>query len=220
MNTDLRDLEFAHYETPNLKTDFALDSGKDTLWATQQQIADLFGRSVPTISEHLKNIFQDSELDPQATIRKFRIVQTEGGRSVTREVEHYNLDAILSVGYRVSSRRATAFRQWATQTLKSYLLQGFALNEARLRDDPNALRELAAKVRELRASEQNIYQAVRDVFAFGSVDYAAKSPAAQSFFAKLQDKFLFAITGRTASELIQVAMPARPSPPIRPAMML
>jgi hypothetical protein len=195
------ELELIHYETPECQADFTLDALNDTVWASQQQIADVFEKDVNTIGGHLKNIFETGELSRVATTRNFRVVRTEGDRSVAREIEHYNLDAILSVGYRVNSVRATAFRQWATHTLRNYLTQGFVINEARLQDDPSALRELAAKVRALRANEQNIYQAVRDVFAFGSVDYAAKSPAAHSFFARLQDKFLVAITGKTASEL-------------------
>jgi hypothetical protein len=191
--------EVIHYETPECSTDFALDASNETLWATQQQIADTFGIASNTVTEHLKNIYREGELDEATTARRFRAVAKNG-----REYNllHFSLDAVLSVGYRVSSKRATAFRRWATQTLKDYIVQGFALDEQRLRDDSNALRELAAKVRALRADEKNIYHAVRDVFAFVSSDYESSSQIARSFFAKLQDKFLYAITGNTVSKLI------------------
>jgi hypothetical protein len=168
------------------------------VWATQQQIADTFGIASNTVTEHLKNIFRDGELDETAVARRIRARGKDGKEY---SLLHYSLDAILSVGYRVSSKRATAFRQWATRTLKAFIEQGFALDEQRLRDDPHALRELAARVRALRAGEQNVYQGVRDVFAFGSVDYDKDSPVVRSFYAKLQDKFLFAVTGKTAAEI-------------------
>lgn len=170
--------------------------------ATQRQIAGLFGVDNSVASKHVRNILEAGELDREATVANFAIVRLEGGRSVTREVEHYNLDMILSVGYRVSSAKATEFRKWATQTLRQYITDGFALNESRLRSDPNALRDLAAQVRALRSHEKSIYQAVRDCFKVASTDYDNQSPKVHSFYARLQDKFLFAITGKTASELI------------------
>ena len=182
--------------------EFNVDPAQDTVWATPQQIADLFEVDRTVASRHLKNIFDDKELDREATCAKIAQVQIEGGREVTRQIDHFNLDAILAVGYRVSSGRAAEFRRWASSTLKEYLVQGYALNEARLRDDPHALRELAAKVRTLRSDEKNIYKAVRDVFAFGSIDYDKDSQSARSFFAKVQDKFFYAITGQRASEII------------------
>lgn len=192
------EFQLVHYEAQECVSDFTLDPSNETVWATQQQIADAFGISTNTVGEHLGNIFREGELDQEATTRKFRGVSKNG-----REINllHYSLDAILSVGYRVSSKRATAFRQWATQTLKAFIEQGFALDERRLRDDPRALHELAARVRELRAGEQTVYQGVRDVFAFGSSDYDKDSPVVRSFYAKLQDKFLFAVTGKTAAEI-------------------
>lgn len=192
------ELQLVHYQTPECQADFSLDPSNETVWATQQQIADAFGISTNTVGEHLKNIFRDGELDENSVARKFRATGKDGK---VYNYLHYSLDAILSVGYRVSSKRATAFRQWATQTLKQYITQGFALDEQRLRDDPHALRELAARVRALRADEQNIYQGVRDVFAFGSVDYDKNSPLVRSFYARLQDKFLYAVTGQTAAEI-------------------
>ena len=193
------ELEFVHYDAPGFSTDFSLDPTNETVWATQSQIAALFGVTAKTVSEHLRNIFREGELDESAVVRKFRTTAEDGKNYIHL---HYNLDAVLSVGYRVSSKKATAFRRWATQTLRDYIVQGFALNEARLKDDPAALHELAAKVRALRADEQNVYGAVRDVFAFGSIDYDPKSQAAQSFFARLQDKFTYAITGQESSEVL------------------
>jgi hypothetical protein len=161
-------------------------------------MAQLFGVAPNTVTEHLKNIFREGEVDEGATTRKFRGVGPNGKEC---NYLHYNLDAILSVGYRVSSRKATEFRRWATGVLKSYLVTGYALNETKLRNDPNALRELAAKVRELRSNEASIYQAVRDVFAMSS-DYSSSSPTARSFYAKLQDKWLYAVTDKTACQII------------------
>jgi hypothetical protein len=192
-------LQFVHYDGQECQADFTLDPSNETVWATQAQIAAAFGVTTNTVGEHLKNIFREGELDETAVARKFRATGPDGK---IYNYLHYSLDAILSVGYRVSSKRATAFRHWATQTLKSYIVQGFALDERRLRDDPKALRELAARVRALRADEKNIYQSVRDAFAFGSVDYDKDSQAVRSFYARLQDRFLHAVTGQTAAELM------------------
>ena len=196
------EMELVRFDGENAHIDLTFDWSHETVWATQKQIADLFGINVPAVSKHLSNIFEAGELDPAATVSKMEIVRLEGGRSVAREVEHYNLDVILSVGYRVSSVKATEFRKWATQTLRRYITDGFALNEVRLRSDPNALRDLAAQVRALRSEEKSIYEAVRDCFKIASTDYDKDSLKVRSFYARLQDKFLYAITGRTASELI------------------
>ncbi len=193
------ELQLVRYQTPECQADFRLDPSNETVWATQQQIADAFGIASNTVTEHLKNIYREGELDEEATARKLRGVGKNGKEY---NLLHYSLDAILSVGYRVSSKRATAFRQWATQTLKEYIVQGFAINEARLKDDPRALRELAAKVRALRSEEMNVYKAVRDVFAFASSDYAKDAPDVGRFFAKLQDKFTYAITGQLSSQIL------------------
>ena len=192
------ELQLVHYQGQECQADFTLDPSNETVWATQQQIADAFGVSTNNVGDRLRNIFREGELDEAAVSRKFRATGPDGKNY---NYLHYNLEAILSVGYRVSSKRATAFRQWATRTLKDYIVQGFALDEQRLRDDPRALRELAARVRTLRADEKNVYQGVRDVFAFGSVDYDKHSPTVRTFYAKLQDKFLHAVTGKTASEI-------------------
>ena len=176
-----------------------LDTERDTIWASTEQMAKLFGRKSNTITEHLQTIFREGELDQASVARKFRVTAADGKSYSTL---HYNLDVILSVGYRVSSRQATKFRQWATDVLKRYLIQGYALDERRLDDDPSALRRLAADVRTLRTKEKNIYQAVRECFKIASVDYTPNAKQTQSFYAKLQDKFTFAITGQTSSQVI------------------
>lgn len=196
------EMELVRFDGENAPVDLNFDWSHETVWATQRQIADLFGIQVPAVSKHIAAIYETGELEPEATVSKMEIVRLEGGRSVSREIDHYNLDVILSVGYRVSSVKATEFRKWATQTLRRYITDGFALNESRLQSDPNALRELAAKVRALRSEEKTIYQAVRDCFMIAATDYDKASPKVRSFYAKLQDKFLYAITQKTASELI------------------
>lgn len=196
------EFELVRFDGENAPVDLNVDWSAETVWATQQQIADLFGKDRDTIGHHISKIYDEGEADRGATTAKYAVVRLEGGRSVSREVEHFNLDVILSVGYRVSSVKATEFRKWATQTLRRYITDGFALNETRLRNDPSALRDLAAKVRALRSDEIQIYEAVRDCFKVASIDYDKDSPKVRTFYAKLQDKFLFAITGKTASELI------------------
>ncbi len=176
-----------------------LDPDRETMWASTEQMSKLFGRKPNTITEHVRNIFKEGELDEATVAQKFRVT-AKGGESYM--VLHYNLDVVLSVGYRVSSRQATKFRQWATNTLKKYILQGYAINERRLEEDPRALKRLAAEVRTLRTKEKNIYQAVRDCFKLSSVDYDSKSQKRHSFYAKLQDKFTYAITGETAAQIV------------------
>ena len=198
------EFELVRFNGENAPVDLNVDWSQETVWATRQQIADLFGRDADTIGEHIAKLYAERELDRGATTGKFPVVRLEGGRGVSRELEHFNLDVILSVGYRVSSVKATEFRKWATQTLRRYITDGFALNETRLKNDPGALRDLAAKVRALRSEEIQIYEAVRDCFKVASTDYDKDSPAVRTFYAKLQDKFLFAITGKTASELILI----------------
>lgn len=176
-----------------------LDSFHDTIWATQAEIGALFDKDIRTIGEHIKTIFKEGELDEASVIRKFRRTAKDGKHYSTL---HYNLDVILSVGYRVSSKRATKFRKWASGILKSYLVSGYALNEARLSNDPNALHKVAAEVRRLRSGEKQIYESVRECFKISSSDYSSKSIYTKRFYAKLQDKFLYAITGETAAEIV------------------
>ena len=176
----------------------------DTLWLSQKQLTDLFGKAKGTISEHIAHIFEDGELSSEATVRLFRTVQTEGGRQVERTVEHYNLDMILAVGFRVRSPAGVRFRQWANTTIKSYLEKGFVMDDERLKN-PDGKRdyfdEMLARIRDIRASEKRFYQKLRELFALSS-DYDAKDATVHAFYAQTQNKILYAITGQTAAELI------------------
>jgi hypothetical protein len=177
-----------------------------TVWLSQRLIAELFQVSVKTANEHLVNIYSEGELDPEATIRSFRIVQTEGTRQVARAIDHYNLDAILAVGYRVRSARGTAFRQWATARLSELLVKGFTLDDERLKEGRSLgadyFDELLERIRAIRASERMFYQKITDIYAT-SIDYDPVHPLSQTFFATVQNKLHFAIHGRTAAELIK-----------------
>ncbi|MDQ6961425.1 MAG: virulence RhuM family protein, partial [Mariprofundaceae bacterium] len=178
----------------------------ETLWLTQKQMESLFDVKKSTLSEHFNNIFSSGELVRDATVRKFRTVQNEGGREVSRNIEHYNLDAILSVGYRVNSRQATQFRLWASKILKGYIIKGFAMDDDRLKNGQyfgkDYFQELLERVRSIRASERRIYQKVTDVFAECCLDYDNKSETAKHFYAHVQHQFHFAITGQTAAEIV------------------
>jgi hypothetical protein len=195
-------LALVKFRGEKVEIEFNIDLTAETVWATQEQIAELYGVGVPAISKHVSNIYGDGELDKGTTLSKLEIVQNEGGRQVPRQIEHYNLDLILSVGYRVNSAKATHFRQWATRTLRAYIVDGFALNEVRLRDDPNALKRVAAKIRALRSEEKNVYKAVRECFKECAIDYDPSSQSCRSFYARLQDKFLYATTNSTAAQII------------------
>ncbi len=181
--------------------------GGEMIWLTQKLMAELFDVTIPTINEHLKSIYSAQELSETATIRKFLIVQDEGKRKVSREIEHYNLDAIISVGYRVNSKRATSFRIWATRVLRDFIIKGFVLDDERLKQGKNTFgtdyfRELLERVRSIRASERRIYQQITDIFAECSIDYDQESELSHEFYAMVQNKFHFAITGKTAPEII------------------
>ncbi len=177
----------------------------DTLWLSQKLMAALFDIEVNTINYHLKEIYKSGEIEENRTIRKIRIVQTEGNREVAREVDFYNLDAIISVGYRVNSIRATQFRQWATNVLREFAIKGFVLDKKRLENgtflDKNFFDELLAEIREIRLSERNLYQKVTDIFAT-SIDYNKDAVTTKNFFAKVQNKLHFGIHGHTTAELI------------------
>jgi hypothetical protein len=162
-------------------------------------MATLFGRDTKTINYHLKTIFQEGELEEASVISKFEITAEDGKKYKTL---HYNLDAILAVGFRASSRKAIKFRKWASSVLRAYIVEGYALNEARLADDTNALQKLAAQVRRLRSGEKVIYEKVRECFRIVASDYSASSPHTKSFYARLQDSFLYAITGQTSAQVI------------------
>jgi hypothetical protein len=172
-----------------------------TVWLTQAHMANLFDTTVPNINKHIKGILSDGEVS-RATIEDYSIVRTEGGREVRRTVSHYNLEMILSVGYRVRSPRATQFRRWATTALREYLVKGFVMNDERLKDPAwDYFDELLERIRDIRASEARFYQKVRDLLAL-SEDYDPKSRAAIEFYAKIQNKMLHAVTNHTAAELI------------------
>lgn len=177
----------------------------DTVWLTQKLIAVLFDVDVRTINEHLSNIYQSGELQREATIRKFRIVQKEGSREVARNVDGYNLDAIISVGYRVNSVRATQFRQWATGILRDFSIRGYLLDKERLKNGQFFSKEyfdaLLAEIREIRASERKFYQKITDIYST-AMDYRADAETTRTFFATVQNKLHFAIHGQTAAELI------------------
>ena len=179
----------------------------ETIWLTQKGMAELFDCSPDNISLHLKNIYDSGELTVGGTAEEISVVRREGTRNVTRKVMFYNLDAIISVGYRVNSRRATQFRIWATQVLKEYMLKGFALDDERLKQGRTVFgkdyfRELLERVRSIRASERRIWQQITDIFAECAIDYDKDSPEAHDFYAMVQNKFHYAITGQTAAELI------------------
>jgi hypothetical protein len=200
------------YQSPDGTTRFQVRLDQETLWLTQRQLADLFQKDVRTVNEHIQNVFAEGELPPEATIRKYRIVQTEGGREVERLVDHYSLDVVIAVGYRVRSTRGTQFRQWATATLREYLVKGFALDDQRLKDGRNFgadyFDELLERIREIRASERRFYQKITDIYAT-SVDYDADAPLTQEFYATVQNKLHWAIHGHTAAEIIRERADAR-----------
>jgi len=179
----------------------------ETIWLTQKSMSELFDVGVPAINKHLKNIFDVQELEEDSTISKMEIVQNEGSRNIKRQVEFYNLDAIISVGYRVNSIKATKFRQWATKVLKEYMTKGFAMDDERLKQGEQVFgedyfKELLERVRSIRTSERRIWLQITDIFAEISADYDKNSPVTRDFYAMVQNKFHFAITGATAAELI------------------
>lgn len=178
----------------------------ETFWLTQKGMAELFDCSTDNISLHLKNIYADGELEQTATTEKISVVRTEGTREVSRTIDHYNLDAIIAVGYRVNSKKATRFRQWATRTLKEYIQKGFVLNDEMLKNGrpfgKDYFDELLERIREIRASERRAYQKIADVFEQCSYDYDKNSETTKAFYAFVQNKLHYAVTGKTAAELI------------------
>jgi hypothetical protein len=200
--------EFLLYETEDGRTRVECRFVEDSLWLTQALMAELFQVKVPTINEHLKTLYAEGELQPEATIRKFLIVRREGARQVSRNIDHFSLDAILAVGYRVRSPRGTQFRRWATERLREYLVKGFTLDDERLKNPPVAgsaapdrFDELLDRIRDIRASERRMYLRVREIFAMAA-DYSPTLPETARFFRFIQNKLHFAVTGKTAAELI------------------
>lgn len=197
---------FLLYTAPSGEVKVEVLFEDETIWATQKMMAELFGVDVRTVSEHLRNIFESLELQADRTIRKFRIVQKEGSRGVSRDVDFYNLDAIISVGYRVNSSRATQFRIWATERLREFIIKGFVLDDDRLANGQyfgeDYFNELLERIRSIRASERRVWQQITDIFQECSIDYDKNSPITKDFFATVQNKFHYAITGQTAAEIV------------------
>jgi len=195
--------EIIIYQNPegNIKIDVRLE--EETVWLSQAQLCELFQKSKATISEHIKNLFEEGELEASTTVRNFRIVQTEGNREVERAIDHYNLDVIISVGYRVKSPQGTQFRIWATQRLKEYIIKGFALNDDRFKSGTsmNYFNELQERIREIRLSERFFYQKIKDIYTT-SIDYDPKHEKTVKFFKVVQNKLLWAISQQTAAELV------------------
>ena len=203
--------EFLLYTAPNgaIKVEVLLSN--ESIWLTQKRMAELFGVGVPAISKHLKNIFDSGELLEEVVISVLETTTEHGavaGLTQTQQVKYYNLDAVISVGYRVNSAQATQFRIWATQLIKEYIIKGFAMDDERLKNGryfgKDYFRDLLERVRSIRASERRIYQQITDIFAECSIDYDPRSEATRLFYAHVQDKFHFAITGHTAAEIISL----------------
>jgi hypothetical protein len=202
--------EFLLYQTEDAQTRIQLRLGDGTVWMSQKQLADLYEVKVPTINAHLKALFQDGELAADRTIRKFLIVAREGARSVERLVDHYNLEVILHLGYRVRSYRGSQFRHWATEQLKSYLEKGFLLDDERFKGgkDSDYFEELLARIRDIRSSEKVFWRKVLEIFAT-SLDYDPHTETSQQFFATVQNKMHWAAHGHTAAELISLRADAQ-----------
>ena len=202
----MNSFEILLYTAPEGKTHIEVFFEEETFWLSQKKMAELFGVDVRTVSEHLSNIFKTNELEKVPTIRNFRIVQKEGSREVSREVDFYSLDAIIAVGYRVNSHEATRFRIWATQTLREYIIKGFVLDDERLKQGKkfgkDYFEELLERIREIRASERRFYQKITDIYAQCSIDYDSQAEVTQQFYKTVQNKLHWAITGHTAAELI------------------
>lgn len=202
-----REFQFLMYQSADEDISVNAVIRDENIWLTQKSMAKLFDVDVPAISKHLSNIYDEGELMRDSTISKMEIVQQEGNRQVKREQNFYNLDAIISVGYRVNSRRATQFRIWATSVLKEYMIKGFAMDDERLKQGKNAFgkdyfRELLERVRSIRASERRIWQQITDIFAECSIDYDKDAQVTHEFYAMVQNKFHYAIVGQTAAEIV------------------
>ncbi len=203
----MNNAEIILYTTPQGDVKLEVIVKDETVWLTQKAMGELFGVAKSTISEHLTNIYQSGELDKEATVRKIRTVQNEAGREVARNIDFYNLDAIISVGYRVNSQQATQFRIWATKTLKEFIIKGFVLDDDRLKQGKKLFGkdyfdELLERIREIRASERRFYQKITDIYSECSIDYDPKAEITLTFYRTVQNKLHWAITGQTAAEII------------------
>jgi hypothetical protein len=209
---DLQNFDLILYSSPDGNTIVSVVHEDESFWLNQKKIAELFGVEVNTINYHLKEIYSSGELAAEPTIRKIRIVQREGNRDVEREIDFYNLDAIIAVGYRVNSYQATRFRVWATETLREFVIKGFILDDERLKQGKHFGKdyfdELLERIREIRASERRFYQKITDLYAL-SADYDKNAPVTKEFFATVQNKLHWAVTGRTAAELIYESADAK-----------
>lgn len=199
--------EILIYKTPDNKINVEMKLVDETLWLPQNKIAELFGVNKPAISKHIKNIYDSQELDMASTVSKMETVQNEGGREIKRQIEYYNLDMIIAVGYRINSKQATHFRIWATNILKEYIIKGFVMNDKRLMEPNKTIGEdyfdeLLERIRKIRASERRFYQKITDIYAQCSSDYDKNSKETRDFYATVQNKFHYAITGKTAAEII------------------
>lgn len=206
MEDQLQSSDIVFYNTPKGGVKIEVVFNNETFWLTQKRLSELFGVDVRTVNEHLQNIFSTNELIKEATIRKIRIVQKEGSRDVAREVETYNLDAIIAVGYRINSLQATQFRIWATQTLREFIIKGFLLDDERLKQGnrfgKDYFDELLDRIREIRASERRFYLKITDIYEQCSIDYNKDATITQTFFKTVQNKLHFAISGKTAAQII------------------
>ena len=206
MNNNLIKGDLIIYEDSNDKIEIEAFLYNETIWLPLNKIAELFEKDKSTISEHIKNIFDEQELSKESTVGNIPTVQIEGNRSVSRNIDYYNLDMIIAVGYRTNSKKATKFRQWATEVLKSYIIKGYSINKEKLKN-PNKygkdyFDELLEIIKEIRTSERRFYQKVTDIFAECSIDYNKNSKIANDFYATIQNKFHYAITNATAAEII------------------
>ncbi|MDR2975736.1 MAG: virulence RhuM family protein [Streptococcaceae bacterium] len=204
---DNQEIKFLLYSLENETGNIEVVAKDETLWATQKAMSVLFDVGIPAIAKHLSNVYESGELEENRTISILEIVRNEGNRKVSREVKHYNLDAIISVGYRVNSQKATHFRQWATNILKNYIRKGYLIDSERMEQGGTVFgkdyfREMLETVRAIRSSERRIWLQLTDIFAEISYDYDKNSELTKQFFATVQNKFHFAITGQTASEII------------------
>jgi hypothetical protein len=201
------EIQFMLYSMPDSEGKVQVVIKDETIWCTQKAMAQLFGVGVPAVSKHLANIYAEGELKAESTISKMETVQTEGARNIKRQVDFYHLDAIIAVGYRVNSMRATRFRQWATKILGEYIRKGFALDDERLKQGmavfgKDYFRELLERVRSIRTSERRIWQQITDIYAECCTDYDRTSPTTHEFYAMIQNRFHYAITGQTAAEIV------------------
>jgi hypothetical protein len=206
MDSNPQHNDIIFYNTPSGDVKIEVIFNDETFWLNQKKIAELFGVDVRTVNEHLQNIYKTRELDKESTIRKIRIVQKEGNRDVARDVDFYNLDAIIAVGYRVNSHQATQFRIWATKTLKEFIIKGFVLDDERLKQGKrfgkDYFDELLERIREIRASERRFYLKITDIYEQCSIDYKKDAAITQQFFKTVQNKLHFAISGKTAAQII------------------